>query len=171
MYGFIRMDAQNLAVVHLLPSVFETSVLYNVLNHAAMIQAGLDMSPQDQTFHPYVPAMMLGMTNSACWCTIVLPMESHQELVEHFFHGIDLKSFYDHFLSTVGAGECQILNGVFTWWRHAASRTANTCGGVLRTASGHPTGLISNGMLNTWHLGSCRGGQDLEAIVARIALY
>ena len=42
-------------------------------------------------------------------------------------------TFYDCFLATVSAGERQTLDGVFTWWRHAASRTASTaapCSGL-----------------------------------------
>ena len=45
---------------------------------------------------------------------------------EHFPHGINLKTFYDHFLATMSAAERQALEAVFTWWRHAASRTAST---------------------------------------------
>ena len=128
MYGFTGTDAQNLAAVHLPPSAFENSTLYNVLNNAAVIWAGLDMLPQDQSFHPYVLVTTLGMMNSAYQHTLVLPMEWHQDLAEHFPHGINLKSFYNCFLSTVGVGEHQTLDGVFTWWRHAALRTANTAG-------------------------------------------
>ena len=129
MYSFTGMDAQNLAAVHLPPSAFKTSDLYNVLNNAAAIQVGLDMLPQDQSFHPHVSAMTLGMTNSACQHTIVLPMEWHQKLVEHFPHGINLKSFYNCILSTVGAGEHQTLDGVFTWWnmQHQGLPTLQGC--------------------------------------------
>ena len=108
MYGFTGVDAQKLAAAYLPPSAFENSTLYNVLDDAAATLTGLDMLPQDQSFHPYVLATLLGMTNSACQCTcLVLPMEWYQELAEHFPHGIDLKSFYNHFLSTVGVGEHQ----------------------------------------------------------------
>ena len=69
------------------------------------------------------------MTNSACGQTLVLPVQWYQELVDqHFLHGINLKTFYDHFLVTVGAAECQVLDSMSTWWRHVASRTTNTTG-------------------------------------------
>ena len=63
----------------------------------------------------------------------MLPTEWYQEPAKHFPHGINLKTFYDCFLATVAAGEHQTLNGVFTWWRHAALRTASTaapCSGL-----------------------------------------
>ena len=109
-YSFTGADAWNLAAVHLLASAFKISAQYNVLD---------------------VLAMMPGMTNSACQCAIVLPTEWYQELTEHFPHGIDLKVFYNHFLATVAARQCQTLEGVFTWWRHAASRTASTAAPCL----------------------------------------
>ena len=64
---------------------------------------------------------------------MVLLTEWYQELAKHFPHGIDLKTLYDRFLATVSAAEHQALEAVFTWWRHAASRTASTaalCSGL-----------------------------------------
>ena len=57
---------------------------------------------------------------------IVLPPDWYQQLATHFPHGIDLKTFYDQFLATIPVGEHQALEAVFTWWRHAMSRTAST---------------------------------------------
>ena len=66
MYGFKGTNTHNLAAVHLPSSAFNTSAQYNVLDDPAVIQVGLDGLPVDQSFHPYVLATMLGMTNSAC---------------------------------------------------------------------------------------------------------
>ena len=110
-YGFMGTDAWNLAAVHLLPSAFKISAQYNVLNDSAVIQMGLDGLPQDQSFHPYVLATMAGMTNSACQHAIMLPTEWYQELAEHFPHGVNLKTFYDHFLATMAAGDARLSMG------------------------------------------------------------
>ena len=125
-YGFMGTDMRNLAAVYLPSSAFENSAQYNILDDPAAIQAGLDGLPGDQSFHPYVLATTPGMTNSSCQCAIVLPPDWYQQLATHFPHGIDLKAFYDQFLAPVPAGECQTLETVFTWWRHAASRMAST---------------------------------------------
>ena len=64
---------------------------------------------------------------------MVLPTEWYQELAKHFPHRINLKTFYDCFLATMSAAECQALEAVFTWWRHAALSTASTaapCSGL-----------------------------------------
>ena len=125
-YGFTGTYMHNLAAMYLPSSAFKNSVQYNVLDDPTTIWAGLDGLPVDQSFHPYVLATTPGMTNSACQHMIVLPPDWYQQLATHFPHGIDLKTFYNQFLATVLAGECQALETVFTWWRHAASRTAST---------------------------------------------
>ena len=126
MYGFTGTDVRNLAAVYLPSSAFENSAQYNVLDDPATIRAGLDGLPGDQSFHPYVLATTPGMTNSACRCAIVLPPDWYRQLAMHFPHGIELKAFYDRFLSTIPVAERQALETVFTWWRHAASRAAST---------------------------------------------
>ena len=115
MYGFMGTNTCNLAAVHLPSSAFKNSAQYNVLDDPATIRMGLDGLLVDQSFHPYVLATMLGMTNSACQCTIVVLPDWYQELATHFPHGINLKTFYDWFLTAIPAGECQALDGVFTW--------------------------------------------------------
>ena len=126
MYGFTGTDTCNLAAVHLPSSALENSTQYNVLDDLAAIQMGQDRLPVDQSFHPYVLATMPGMTNAACQCAIVLLPNWYQELDTHFPNGINLKTFYDQFLTTVPAGEHQALDRVFTWWIHAVLRMAST---------------------------------------------
>ena len=56
LYGFAGSDTCNLAAVYIPPAAFKSSGLYNVLNDAATICAGLDTLPQDQLYHSYVVA-------------------------------------------------------------------------------------------------------------------
>ena len=122
-YGFAGSDSRTLAAVHIPANAFEISAAYNVLDDAAVVRAGLDTLPPDQTFHPYVNAGTPDMTNTGSRRALVLPMTWYADLAAHP-GGIDLKVFYDSFLATVPAAEQPIYVDVFTWWRHAASRAA-----------------------------------------------
>ena len=133
LYGFTGSDARNLAAVHIPPAAFESSGPYNVLNDAAAIRAGLDTLPQDQLYHSYVVAGTPDMTTSSCKRSIVLPTPWYVEICEHFPDGIGIRAFYDRFLANVTGSDRQALEEVFTWWRHAASRSG---GGTSRGRSG-----------------------------------
>ena len=72
------------------------------------------------------------MTTYTCKRTIVLLTHWYAELCQHFPDGIKIKT-YDRFLANVSAADHQALQEVFTWWRHAASRSG---GGTSRACSG-----------------------------------
>lgn len=132
-YGFTGIDARNLAAVHVPASAFENSALYNVLDDAAEIRARLDALPQDQYFHPYVAAGTPAMTNSCCKRALVMPMQWNSDLAREYPDGIGLKKFHDRFLAPIALADRPALNDAFTWWRHAASRSA---GAPARVRSG-----------------------------------
>ena len=132
-YSFMGSDACNLAAVHIPPAAFKSSGPYNVLNNAATIRTGLETLPQDQLYHSYVVAGTPDMTTSNCKRTIILPTHWYAELCQCFPDGIEIKTFYDRFLANMSSADRQALQEVFTWWRHAASRSG---GGTSRACSG-----------------------------------
>ena len=72
MYGFMGMDTQNLAAVHLLSSAFEISAQYNVLDDPAATRTGLDGLPQPG---PELPPLCLGY--HAGNDELCIPMHNH----------------------------------------------------------------------------------------------
>ena len=70
---------------------------------------------------------------STCKHSVVLLTHWYVELCEHFPVGVSIKTFYIRFLANVTTADCQALQEVFTWWRHATSRSG---GGTSRAHSG-----------------------------------
>jgi hypothetical protein len=104
-FGFLGLDTQRLAAVHIPPAAFETSATYNVLDDAVAVCAGLEVLPADQTFHPYVNVGTAGMTNSACKRAILMLTNWHSRLAREFPFGVGLKELYDLFLAPLSVAE------------------------------------------------------------------
>ena len=138
-YGFLGPDARMLAAIHIPASAFEVSAAYNVLDDAAAIRLGLEGLPADQVYHPYVNVGTPNMTNSACRCSVLLPIEWHAQVSKDHPYGITLKAFYDVFLLPLQAITGQPYADVQTWWRHAATRAtsarAQACSGLQATTA------------------------------------
>ena len=115
MYRFSGPDAHRLAAVHIPASAFEVSAAYNVLDDATAIHLGLEGLPANQAHHPYVEVGTPNMTNSACRCVVLLPIEWHPQLSRDQPYGITLKVFYDIFLSPLQAIAGQPYTNVQTW--------------------------------------------------------
>ena len=64
------------------------------------------------------------MLSSSCRQAILLPVKWHVRFAQDHPFEISLKAFYDAFLAPLGPVEAQPYANVFTWWRHAATRTA-----------------------------------------------
>lgn len=98
-----------------------------MLDDAITLRTGLDTLPPDQCFHAYVAAGTQNMMNSTCkHCLVFLPMQWYLEVAYQSPDGIDVKEFHDWFLAPVTPADRPALNEVFTWWRHAMSRSAGT---------------------------------------------
>ena len=138
-YGFSGPDAHTLAAVHIPASAFEVSAAYNILDDAAAtIHLGLEEGlPVDQVYHPYVTVRTPNMTNSACRCSVLLPIKWHVQLSKDHPYGITLKAFYDIFLLPLQAVAGQPYTDVQTWWRYtamcAAPAGAQACLGLQVT--------------------------------------
>ena len=115
MYGFSGPDACRLAAVHVPASAFEISAAYNILDDAAVIHLGLEGLLANQTHHPYVNVGTANMTNSACRCSVLLPIEWQLQLSRDHPYGITLlKAFYNIFLSPLQAVAGQPYTNVQT---------------------------------------------------------
>ena len=124
-YSFMGPDGRNLAAVHIPASALKLTVAYNVLDDPAMVWAGLEALPVDQTFHPYMNVGMPNMSSMPCRHTILLPVEWHVRLAWDYPFGISLKAFYDAFLAPLGPTEALPYANIFIWWRHAATHVAS----------------------------------------------
>ena len=148
-YGFSGPDARTLAAVHIPAMAFEVSAAYNVLDDAAAIRLGLEGLPADQAYHPYVNVGTPNMTNSACRCSVLLPLEWHAQLSKDHPYGISLKTLYDTFLLPLHATAGHPYIDVVNWWRHAATRAAPAgararSGLQVSTAQALPPALRAN---------------------------
>ena len=67
LYGFAGLDIHRLVAVHILAAAFKTSPAYsNVLDDPAVVWDGLEASPVNQMFHPYVNIGTLPYAESSC---------------------------------------------------------------------------------------------------------
>ena len=124
-YGSLGPDAHMLAAVHIPAMAFKVSAAYNVLDNATAIHLGLQEGlPVDQVYHPYVNAGAPNMMNSACRCSVLLPIEWHAQLSKDHPYGISLKALYDTFLLPLHATAGHPYIDVVNWWRHATMRAA-----------------------------------------------
>ena len=149
MYGFSGPDAHRLAAVHIPTSVFEVSAAYNILDDATAICLGLEGLLTNQAHHPYVNVGTTNMTNSACSCSVLLPIEWHPQFSRNHPYDITLKAFYDIFLSPLQAITGQPYTDMQTWWRHATMCTmlagARVCLGLqVTTTQALPPALCAN---------------------------
>ena len=89
------------------------------------------------------------MMNSACRCSVLLPIEWHVQVSKDHPYGITLKAFYDVFLLPLQAIAGQPYADVQTWWRHAAmhatlARARAHSGLQVTTAQALPPALHVN---------------------------